>query len=62
MRCPTCQSTRLERVERRGFMQKYLLSLLGLYPWRCLDCKSKRLFRHRARRRSVLNPQTLSER
>jgi hypothetical protein len=36
--CPRCDQP-LERRHRHGFFQRYVLNLLGFYPWHCSDCQ-----------------------
>jgi hypothetical protein len=35
--CPRCQGP-LERRERRGFAERFILKPLGIYPWYCYNC------------------------
>ncbi len=37
MHCPRCKRESSRRSRRRG-LHEYLLSLVGVYPWRCGDC------------------------
>lgn len=50
--CPACGSTRVHRVERKGFMQLRIYPLFGLYPWYCRECRTYSLIRRRYRRKS----------
>jgi hypothetical protein len=35
--CGNCGNA-LIRLEREGLLERYILSLIGLYPWRCRTC------------------------
>ena len=35
------------RVNRTGFLQQSVLSVFGIYPWKCGGCGSTFLFRRR---------------
>ena len=39
--CPECESLNLARSRRRGFVERWILWLIGLVPIRCLDCKAR---------------------
>jgi hypothetical protein len=39
VQCPQCTSTVIRRSHRRG--NERLLSLLGIYPFRCEDCRCR---------------------
>ncbi len=43
--CFWCGSTRFRRVNRSGFLQRYVLSALGWFPWECVMCRRKTLVR-----------------
>lgn len=38
MTCPNCHS-KANRRSRRRSIQDYLLSVVGVLPWRCTDCE-----------------------
>ncbi len=38
--CPYCQSRRLKRIKREGFMQRNILSRLKGFPYHCGQCKN----------------------
>ena len=40
MNCPTCKCAQA-RSSRRQSTADYILSLFGLYPWRCQSCKAR---------------------
>jgi hypothetical protein len=48
--CPTCKGTVAARVNRRGFLQNHILSLFGVYPWKCGGCGSTFLYKKRGER------------
>jgi hypothetical protein len=52
IRCPHCGNDRPRRVERKTFLEKRILPILGYYPWTCGFCKSSFLARKRNRRKS----------
>jgi hypothetical protein len=35
------------RINRNGFMQRRVLGLFGIYPWKCGSCGSVFLYRRR---------------
>jgi hypothetical protein len=39
--CFWCGSTKFRRVNRRGMLQRYVLTALGWYPWECAICRRK---------------------
>jgi len=40
-RCPQCNSERIRRSKRRGFIEHVPLTLLFLKPFHCGDCKHR---------------------
>jgi hypothetical protein len=50
--CPRCFYARVNRIERKGFMEKHIYPLFGFYPWYCRECRTNILIRKRYRRRS----------
>jgi len=40
MTCPVCNSSDARR-SRRQHLGDYLLSAIGVYPWRCRDCEAR---------------------
>ena len=38
--CRRCDGSRLQRSQRWGFLEKYILPRFGLFPWRCLRCET----------------------
>ena len=55
--CPRCHSEQIRRSKRRGLVELGLLSIIGLKPFRCVDCyhrffrwpvkhSHRRLYRH----------------
>src|SRR5215472_9704699 len=56
--CKNCGSGHLRRLNRRGWTQLRLLTVLGYYPWECTLCRSRTFCRdngHRARSEAVLH-------
>jgi hypothetical protein len=47
MVCAKCQSNRMRRIKRVGFLRTRLAPLLGYYPWRCSLCATEKLLRAR---------------
>jgi hypothetical protein len=43
--CIWCRSNGLRRVHRDGFLRRHVLPLFGFYPWECMSCRRKMLFR-----------------
>jgi hypothetical protein len=50
MVCTKCQSTRMRRIGRVGFLRRKLAPLFGYYPWRCSICGTVQLLRARGER------------
>jgi predicted RNA-binding Zn-ribbon protein involved in translation (DUF1610 family) len=48
--CPKCGGDSSLRVHRNGFLQQSVLSLLGIYPWKCGGCGAMFLYRSRGHR------------
>jgi C4-type Zn-finger protein len=40
MKCPLCKGNDARRSRRQNAAD-YLLSVLGVYPWRCRDCRAR---------------------
>ncbi len=38
LRCPSCESRRVRRSHRRGFVERVFLRVLSLRPFHCMDC------------------------
>jgi predicted RNA-binding Zn-ribbon protein involved in translation (DUF1610 family) len=45
--CPKCNSLDIHRIKRRGFWQRRVLPLFGIYPWRCSECRKSSYLRTR---------------
>jgi hypothetical protein len=50
--CPECHSEQLRRSKRRGVIERHLLSIIALKPYRCESCLH-RFFRWPARQEST---------
>jgi DNA-directed RNA polymerase subunit RPC12/RpoP len=50
MVCPKCQSWRMHRRRREGFVELKVAPLFGYFPWRCSDCKAELFLRVRNER------------
>jgi len=46
--CPECHSEQIRRSKRRGIIERDLLSVVGIKPFRCVDCYH-RFFRRPAK-------------
>lgn len=51
MFCATCQSYRMRRIKREGFLRLKVAPLFGYYPWRCSVCGTVRLLKARGVRK-----------
>jgi hypothetical protein len=36
--CPHCRSNETSQSHRRGTVERYLLALIGIHPFRCPNC------------------------
>jgi hypothetical protein len=45
-RCPSCGSPNVHRSHRKGLVERVILPLLHLRPYRCEDCDARFLFGH----------------
>lgn len=55
--CPDCKRGNLRRSSRHGFLETFVYSLAGMYPWRCRNCGTRALMRDRGEtRRSTRVP------
>lgn len=52
--CRRCGRSAFERLPRRGFLQRHVISLFGRYPWRCALCND--LTYRRERKTKQLSP------
>lgn len=50
-RCPKCGSDQLRRSPRAGFIQFYVFTLFGYYPWECIRCGERFMRRKRYKSR-----------
>jgi hypothetical protein len=39
--CPSCRRIDTSRSRRHGLIERYLLSILGMRPFRCLNCDGR---------------------
>ena len=39
--CPQCRSIETSRSHRRGTVERYLLAVIGVRPFRCLNCDAR---------------------
>jgi hypothetical protein len=39
--CPHCRSLETSRSRRHGGIERYLLRVIGILPYRCLDCDAR---------------------
>jgi hypothetical protein len=49
MICKSCGAgpESLSRRSRRGFLERHIFPLFGLYPWKCSSCEHKHLYHAR---------------
>ena len=45
--CSGCKHSNLRRSTRQGFLETFVFSLAGLYPWRCRACGTRTMLRDR---------------
>jgi hypothetical protein len=45
--CPQCESSRVRRSYRRGFLERFLYRILFVWPYRCDACDVRFLGFHR---------------
>jgi hypothetical protein len=43
----TCETPQLRRGSRRGFSERYVFWLVGLFPWVCQVCNERVMLRKR---------------
>jgi hypothetical protein len=41
LNCPQCRSIETSRSHRRGTVERYLLAVIGVRPFRCLNCDAR---------------------
>jgi hypothetical protein len=49
--CPKCKGTAALRISRIGFLQRRVLGLLGIFPWKCGACGEDFLWPRRGTRK-----------
>jgi hypothetical protein len=49
--CPKCKGSAALRINRNGFLQRRVLGLLGIYPWKCGACGAGFLWPRRGTRK-----------
>jgi hypothetical protein len=54
--CPTCKGSAALRINRNGFLQRRVLGLLGIYPWKCGACGAGFLWPRRGNRQPGSSP------
>jgi hypothetical protein len=47
--CPNCAGSDLRRSHRRNVLERYILRMIGLHPYRCTDCDERFYARSRGR-------------
>jgi len=47
IQCQYCQSRRVFRVYRQGFLQEKIYPIFGFYPWKCKTCSAFMILRCR---------------
>ncbi len=48
--CFRCKAKAFRRVNREGFLQHIVLPRLGIFPWECIMCRRRFLFRDDGRK------------
>lgn len=51
--CQRCKDETMQRIRRRGFLQKRVYPLFGYYPWKCMRCKQLLFKRVRGERAMI---------
>ena len=51
MVCASCESYRMRRIKREGFLRERLAPLFGYFPWRCSNCGAIQMLRSRGEQR-----------
>ncbi len=54
--CSRCMPALLRRINRSTLLERTLLTWLGFYPWECVSCRRKRLFRDQGTRPRTPRP------
>ncbi|WP_419804773.1 hypothetical protein [Terriglobus sp.] len=60
--CSSCKRSNLRRSARHGFMETFVYSLFGMYPWRCRQCGIRTMLRDRGESRHGHRPTQASGR
>ena len=61
--CSRCKSKVFRRINRRGWLERVMLSKLGVFPWECVHCRGRKFFRdqgHAPRPRQRFTPEQKS--
>lgn len=45
--CSNCKGSNLRRSSRQGFLETFVYSLAGRFPWRCRNCGTRTMLRDR---------------
>ena len=56
--CPRCRSIETARSHRRGTVERYLLAVIGVRPFRCLNCDVRFYAFERFDEETVVNNKT----
>jgi hypothetical protein len=61
MVCMKCQSHRMRRIKREGFVRVWLAPVFGYFPWRCSVCRSEQLLKARSYRKQTVDSEIQRE-
>ncbi len=51
MLCPKCGKHSMQRDHRIGFLERVVFPWFNRYPWECVNCRTRKLFKLRGKRR-----------
>lgn len=51
-KCTKCGNSEFRRINRDSFMLREIMPRFGYYPWECVFCRVRRLFKDDGRRPS----------
>ena len=51
LHCSICGGSHLYRLQRKGIMERGVLSLLGYFPWKCSTCKGTLYMKQRYKKK-----------
>jgi hypothetical protein len=51
MQCEECNGRKMERIKRVGFVETFVFSAFGYYPWGCGRCQYKKILKKRGEKK-----------